>query len=53
MPEKSDPQNPVQAVAPGYPAIEALKNIDVSGWEPAAVFTPVELPDSSPTEDKR
>ena len=33
--------NPGEPVAPGYPATEALKDVDVSDWEPAAVFRPV------------
>lgn len=41
--EKSDGDKKPEAVAPGYPASEALKDIDVSGWEPAAVFQPVDL----------
>lgn len=32
-----------EAVAPGYPAVEALRDIDVSAWEPAAVFRPAVL----------
>lgn len=31
-------------VAPGYPVISTLEDIDVSGWEPAAIFRPVTLP---------
>jgi hypothetical protein len=30
------------SVAPGYPAAGALRDIDVTGYEPAAVFHPVE-----------
>jgi hypothetical protein len=30
-------------VAPGYPAPDGLRAIDVTGYEPAAVFHPVEL----------
>jgi hypothetical protein len=30
-------------VAPGYPAVSGLRDIDVTGYEPAAVFHPVEL----------
>lgn len=32
-----------KSVAPGYPAVETLKDLDVSDWEPAAVFHPVDL----------
>ncbi len=41
MPEKPEHEDAPAAVAPGYPAIETLRPIDVSGWEPAAVFRPV------------
>ena len=37
------------AVAPGYPAVAALREIDVTGYEPAAVFHPVE-PDAEASE---
>jgi hypothetical protein len=30
-------------VAPGYPAADALRSIDVTGYEPAAVFHPIEV----------
>ena len=30
-------------VAPGYPAADALRSIDVTGYEPAAAFHPVEV----------
>ena len=30
------------SVAPGYPAVNTLLDIDVTGYEPAAVFHPVE-----------
>ena len=33
-------------VAPGYPAIETVRQIDVTGWEPATVFTPAEANDA-------
>ncbi|MDA1298024.1 MAG: hypothetical protein O3B04_08520 [Chloroflexi bacterium] len=39
------------AVAPGYPAIETVKLIDVAGWEPAAVFRPVTGPGSGEVEE--
>lgn len=32
-----------EPVAPGYPAVESLGDLDVSEWEPAVVFRPVEL----------
>ncbi len=38
----ADKDEPAKPVAPGYPAAEALEDLDVSGWEPAAVFRPVE-----------
>lgn len=43
---KSDVEESAQAVAPGYPTVDSLKNIDASGWEPAAVFQPVDLAES-------
>lgn len=33
-------------IAPGYPVITALEDMDVSGWEPAAIFRPVNLTDA-------
>lgn len=30
------------AVAPGYPAVDVVRDIDVTGYEPAAVFHPIE-----------
>ncbi len=29
-------------VAPGYPSANTLDELDVAGWEPAAVFAPTE-----------
>lgn len=31
-------------VAPGYPAIETVQQIDVTGWEPATIFVAVSFP---------
>lgn len=33
------------SVAPGYPAVNVLREIDVTGFEPAAVFHPVTMDD--------
>lgn len=46
----SDSETP-KMVAPGYPAIETIKQIDVTGWEPAAVFTPVDDSKTGPAEE--
>lgn len=49
MNEKQDSgETTAPMVAPGYPAIETVKQIDVSGWEPAAIFVAV----SFPTDDQ-
>jgi hypothetical protein len=47
---ESDSVTP-KMVAPGYPAIDTIKQIDVTGWEPAAVFTPVDDPKTGSAEE--
>ena len=37
-------------VAPGYPTANSLDELDVSNWEPAAVFTPAESAIHVPAE---
>ena len=50
MTDKHEDKETSETVAPGYPVIATLKNIDVSEWEPAAIFRPVSLQD--PEEEK-
>lgn len=56
-PETSQPPNAVDStakmIAPGYPSIETIRQIDVTGWEPAAVFHPVEISAGTDGEDAK
>jgi hypothetical protein len=49
-PAKETHQTVAPMVALGYPAIETVKEIDVTGWEPSAIFVPVSGPDLDSVE---
>lgn len=53
MSEDKHGEDHVEPVAPGYPAVETLKDIDVSGWEPAAVFRPQEASEARTSDQSK